>query len=165
MIETIDNVNIPDIENYLSMLRELRLRNKSRPEGWAYDGMEDFVLKEGTRFTQRDYDIPNMPKKRCFNNSFEVAIREEGLYYCEGWAMGVIPIHHAWLCDSDGVVYDHTWWGDRTSVDNYIGVAFDLEFVMDQANKHDRAGLFFPDGHHINIDIMEGRAKLVKLNV
>lgn len=157
--------NIPFIEEYLGSVARLRIHSKPRPENWKYDGAEDFVLKEGVRFTERDFDVQQLPKRQCFDNCFRLAVRNEGLYYCEGWAMGVIPIHHAWLCDIDGRIYDPTWWGDRVSEDSYIGVPFSLEFVMEQVDKNDRAGLLFPDGHMINLDIMEGRAGVIKLNV
>jgi hypothetical protein len=67
--------------------------------------------------------------------------------YVEGYAMGVIPVHHAWCVDKDGNVIDTTWSATervpgtmRAKVGTwYFGVEFDLGYVCScrYRSKHD----------------------------
>lgn len=164
MIVDIPRENSQYIRDHLQMVTQLRNQLVSEREGWTYRCIEEFVNVRGTDFKKREMNVREMTKKACFDNSFSIAMSNPDLFYCEGWAMGIIPIHHAWLCDINGIVHDYTWWGERIGTDNYIGVPFTREFIADQYDIHDRPSLFFPDGIRINTDILNGKAEIVKLN-
>lgn len=94
-------------------------------------GMCDFILREGQIWTQGG---PCKLKQRkageCFSNAASVALRAPQKYrYVEGYGFkpNLIPIHHAWLVTTDGIVVDNTW--DHEEGTLYFGVAFDHEFL------------------------------------
>ena len=83
------------------------------------------------KFRGRGYRM--MKRNHCFENAFKMA-DWMGLRYCEGYAFtGVIPVHHAWCLDDDGLVVDPTW---RESLIrkpqatwDYFGITFDIDRV------------------------------------
>lgn len=100
--------------------------------GYAYEGMEDFVLRHGEEFepTPLPEGIERGEPRYCFTTAFEVAAAH-GLEYVEGYAYnGTIPVHHAWNTRGDGRAIDATWDGlfDEPAV--YLGVRFSLAFVL-----------------------------------
>lgn len=100
---------------------------------FRYLCQEDFVLREGTVFERVARYMPfrhsRGPVKFCFANSIYLALREPRLHYVEGYAFGaVIPVHHAWLVDDSGTVFDSTW---REPGKAYMGVVFKTEYVRD----------------------------------
>jgi hypothetical protein len=117
--------------------------------GWHYAGMEDFVLREGTAFTEFSPDQPTVrgknryrPRipKACFDNSYKAALASRGnLSYVEGYAFSkFMPVHHAWNIDRDGKIVDTTWCGNDEDLGAftrpspgvaYLGVVFDLAYV------------------------------------
>ena len=66
-------------------------------------------------------------KQACFHNAFALARAHPELTYCEGLALNVFPVEHAWCLDPDGRVADNTW-GQGPAA--YAGVAFDTKFVI-----------------------------------
>jgi hypothetical protein len=67
----------------------------------------------------------------CFEDAGRLALNSDSLTYCEGIAMSVFPVHHAWCIDSKGRVVDKTWAAvdakintDRPNI-AYFGVAID----------------------------------------
>jgi len=65
------------------------------------------------------------------------------LVYCEGYATGVIPVHHAWLL-YDGQVIDPTWDGRIAPANQqveYYGVAFSYDYVIRTALKTEYYGI------------------------
>lgn len=120
------------VEQYLNMMVEMR-KKLNNPPDLKYCCFEEFVLEHGKR-----YEVMNKPKwvkkgiiKECFKNSFDaVLINPTELTYCEGYATGVIPVHHAWLVYKDKVI-DPTWHGRNIINKNteYFGVEFNWNYV------------------------------------
>ena len=116
-----------DVHQYLTLVSTMR-RNSHLPPGFKYSCMEEFVLKHGKFLGGRSEKSDNYPKgtmKECFLNSFHLSLENKDLIYCEGYAMGIIPVLHAWCIDKDGHVIDVTW-NDGTE---YIGVFFHIDYV------------------------------------
>lgn len=86
----------------------------------------------------RPFDSPKIKKmrhclpQRCFNNALMAMTSRYDLTYCEGYAMGPIPLHHAWCLDQQGRVLELTW---KTPGTAYFGLAFDRDYVCDHAVK------------------------------
>ena len=135
------------IQNYLKVHVDLRTQHKSmdmREAGYAYSCMEDFVLREGTLYTEMSERVykPGIPRY-CFHNAYVAASRSRGkLRYCEGYALGsLMPVPHGWCIDPDGRVVDVTWCGDGDTTDidsgryipapgnEYLGICFPIEYV------------------------------------
>lgn len=117
------------------------------PEGWNPDHTPiGFTLRFGRAFVPMKkpgrirWGVP----KHCFMNAAKLALSDLGLTYCEGYAMGIIPLHHAWVVDSCGVVIDHTW---RTLGTEYFGVPFTRAFLANRLLKQRTYGLLdqWPD--------------------
>ena len=132
----------------------LRFREEQAQEGlieqvslplrtWPYSSGEDFIAKEGIAFRPAPLpkDIEIGESQGCFWNAWELAVeRSDELSYVEGYAAHselaesavFHPTHHAWCVTRDGIVVDPTqdgrgelWVGNA-----YLGVAFDLSYVM-----------------------------------
>lgn len=122
------------VEQYLRMMTEMRKKIHSSSE-FKYCCFEEFVLKYGQEF--KNY----MPKpkwvkkgiiKECFSNCFkEATTHPDRLTYCEGYALGVIPVHHAWLLYDDKVI-DPTWDGRNIVKEHteYFGIKFNFKYIM-----------------------------------
>lgn len=122
------------ILNYLNTVNYMRQQSfqGKLPAGAVYRGVEDFLLNNARFFKKRSFDVKPMRLKRCYNNALSLMLESRGkLFYCEGYASGIIPVMHAWCCDVNGVVYDPTWQNDilRNEEDQYFGCVFDSEFV------------------------------------
>lgn len=93
-------------------------------------GFEALVLEHGTDYTppasiaqnQRlmaEYGVEPGELKDCFANAGRECVFRAAstphLTYVEGFAAGVIPVHHAWLVTDDGQVIDPTWGTGRAS--------------------------------------------------
>ena len=94
--------------------------------------LEDFVLKNGKRFTLAP--LPSGVKsgelRHCFENAFHLAC-SSNLTYVEGYANEVVPVLHAWCIDNKGKVVDPTWVNSFNNPDTaYFGVPMKLRFVM-----------------------------------
>jgi len=115
--------------HYMQAMRKLH-ETMIPPAEFKYLCTEDFVLQHGCFFTPKPLPKNRRPMmlKECFNNAFHVAVCNKSRYrYCEGFAAGVIPVHHAWLIDAEGNVIDPTWASRDCGVgDSYYGVELDL---------------------------------------
>jgi len=122
---------------YLEMVRKVRGK---KPQGFAYNGVEDLILKEGEVFIPAPLpeEISRGRMKMCFKNATEAALRQDdisgvgswlgdGLWeYTEGFALceGLIPVQHAWL-SRNGVAVDPTW----TDGIEYVGIRFNKSLL------------------------------------
>lgn len=107
---------------YLDGMRQLkRQMHEGHPLGWHYLGIEDFLLQHGTWY-KTPGTIPEDAlgtMKECFRNSFLNSIQH--LTYVEGYALHIIPVHHAWNVDESNNLIDATW---KNSGLAYLGVPF-----------------------------------------
>ncbi|WP_435655828.1 hypothetical protein [Brucella pituitosa] len=78
--------------------------------------------------------------KACFANAQAEVIsrrnhRQTQFYYVEGYACDLelpIPLHHAWLVNSEGEVFDPTWSDAEQCV--YFGMKFKTSYVQERFN-------------------------------
>lgn len=126
------------ITDYLKRFKELRESGNPKPKGYAYSGVEDYVLThahlfESAEFTEAEadyaqhlFDLEEWEIKQCFSNSQQILLnyhvvnpqRGMKLRYIEGYATtGIIPFLHGWL-SLNGKVLDptlrHHLTGERT---------------------------------------------------
>ena len=129
------------VQEYLEMCTLARKQNgKNLPEDFQYSCFEDFVLTNGKFMGRRSPLSNKFPKgkmKECFLNAYHLSQSEEGLTYCEGYAMGIIPVLHAWCINQKGQVIDNTW----ITGEEYFGVEFTREFVIKTALKRKYFGI------------------------
>ena len=74
--------------------------------------------------------------QQCHKNATDLALADDSLIYCEGFAMfntGSLPTLHAWVTDGQGRAIDNTW--SRPGV-AYAGVPFKSFFVNMTALKN-----------------------------
>jgi hypothetical protein len=82
--------------------------------------------------------------KQCFKNATILAeCNPTQLIYCEGMALGVIPVWHAWCIDHRGIVHDPTWRKGKVGPDNrvYFGIPLKLHYVQDTILRTERYGV------------------------
>lgn len=122
-----------DLLNYLKSMVALKAYGGSKPDGFVYTNNEEFVLHHGeffksNAFDDKKYSRALRTKKECFRNAFELALMNDNLVYCEGYAVDILPLHHAWCVEKDtGKVVDPTWNNPESCI--YFGVPFKLEFA------------------------------------
>lgn len=132
------------------------LRNMLRTIGAAYHGrrnLYDEIAKYGieyTKYASLNSDGSNLvfdrevyPRGACFRNAYGVAM-DSDWYYCEGFASTAkisLAIHHAWLINGEGEIYDPTW-GHRDIEFSYIGIPIENELLMDFALRFEHFGIF-----------------------
>lgn len=96
-----------------------------------------YVLERGTWWEWKPLPpaIRMMTPKYCFDNTYKLVKqrRSLGLRYVEGFAVcrnSIMPIHHAWAVDMEGIVVDATWSGDDAIGDRlYLGIEYDIDRV------------------------------------
>jgi hypothetical protein len=116
-----------DVEQYMNLMVKMR-KTMHVPESLVYCCIEDLVLQKGSFMGARHAKSDNYPRgaiKQCFMNAYQL-LHMPGLSYCEGFAMGVIPMLHAWMIDEEGNVIDPTW---QDGVE-YFGIELPTEFVI-----------------------------------
>jgi predicted GNAT family acetyltransferase len=159
------------VRKYLDMVAEHF--GTSRP-GWQYATMDHLLAKNGKFYAPRE--LPKEYKrgkaKLCFENAYKLAeARPDELTYVEGqgFALGGIPIHHAWCVDKQGRVVDPTW--DFENTNGYVGVEMDIDYVREVILTKETYGVFdFMDikkhGKLAPNPIRDGmdKAKLIKTN-
>lgn len=128
----VEKLRTDDILAYLRQMIALRASaNMSRPEGYAYGSIEEFVFKHGQQYgkggltkSERQYVLAaakrqgSFPIKQCFYNSQMVLLNcdpKHKFTYVEGYATGLIPVQHGWLT-INGKVIDFTMreWSKET---------------------------------------------------
>jgi len=124
----------------------LKGRNPSR-NGWHC--LSEFVLRHGRHWTPRPLpaDIKPMRLNECFKNAADLALgyhRNEYIY-CEGYALGIIPMLHAWCVDFEGNVIDPTWDQRGRKLiglgTEYFGIAFKSMFLHESLHRKKAYGL------------------------
>lgn len=107
------------ITDYLTLLRNC-VRSNGLPPEFAYAGIGDLFLQHA-RFYEPPEKVrrPLLTPKACFANS-QFWAQQTGATYVEGYAMSVIPVHHAW-CVKDGKTIEVTWEKPGLA---YFGVEF-----------------------------------------
>lgn len=117
-----------NVRRYLSSIVEMMRPHRSGQ--WPYVNIDDFVLRNGRAFKPGRRLWKGMEwgeEKQCFANATHAMLRFPKLTYCEGYALGIIPVLHAWLVTPRGIVVDPTW---RKAGTEYFGVPFNKQFVM-----------------------------------
>lgn len=125
-------MTVTTIQDYLTSMSDLI----SRHNGSMYKSLEQFMDEQGHRFTAPAHPLDHYENVQagemgmCYSNCMEYVIEnpDTELLYCEGFAMGIIPMQHAWLSTANGEVIDPTW-GQGYSKD-YHGVAFDRQWAI-----------------------------------
>jgi len=114
-----------NIHNYINTLVECREKgNIYKPKGYYYASFDHLLAEAGKyykpkEFTQEEKEYVNecidmlgfVPaKKQCFYNAQMMMLSdiENKLEYCEGYAISIIPLLHAWVTINDKVI-DLTW--------------------------------------------------------
>lgn len=108
--------------------------------------MGEFVLAHGRDFTpsrKLPKDVRLGKLGHCFENAAKLAIDRACYTYCEGYAMGIIPVLHAWCVDDGGTVIDPTWTrGNAEALGMvYFGVAFNTKYLIHHLCEHEKWGL------------------------
>lgn len=117
-----------EVEQYLKDMTTFRRGFGNPPKHMKFCCLEEYVLRHGKFMGSRSRRSDEFPKdkmKECFANAYRRMMHKQ-LHYCEGFAMGVIPVMHAWLVDMQGNVIDTTWDDGK----EYFGVEFPTEFVI-----------------------------------
>ena len=116
---------------FLQAFAELRRRNgmTEPPNGFAYKGIDEFILCEGEQFISAPLPagVKRGRMKECYANAGRLAMSRSDLTYCEGFACNIIPVMHAWCCTDTGLVVDPTW-KDAEGCD-YYGVRIDTDYL------------------------------------
>ena len=115
---------------------------------------EGFVLKHGQKFDPRPLPkgTKRGPIQQCFRNCANAAMDDPTLTYCEGYAIGVIPVLHAWCVDKDGKILELTWKKPGTE---YFGIPFQTSFLKRQLCRSGYFGLI--DAWKSNWPLLRGR--------
>lgn len=92
---------------------------------------QHLVAEFGVEFKEvLDHRRGEGPAKQCFSNSFKLALANDDLTYCEGYAtgpkIGGIPVHHAWCVNTQGQVIDVT----TANCEEYFGIPFTEEAMI-----------------------------------
>ena len=123
------------ITEYLTTAVAMLEHFRPLPEDFTYHGRDGFLLANGRPFELAVSQDPPKPvhayMKQCFDNAYRVARRWPSKFrYVEGMALGVIPVHHAWVINEADEVLDPTWYQNRIELGSeYFGVIIPLEIV------------------------------------
>lgn len=130
----VDHRTMSAAEVYVRTMAELMADMNARGGEKQWRSMPEFIALYG-----REWKWEPKPKhiragtiKQCFDNAYQLARRNPELTYVEGYACGLIPVHHAWVVTPEGIVIDHTWKEEgRWTQDEraYFGVAFPTDYV------------------------------------
>ena len=123
--------------SHLAKERDLMCGQIKNPNQFYYQGMPDFILREGQFFEPRPLPagIDHLEIRHCYKNAFHTAL-EESFVYVEGYALSAshnLPLLHAWNLAAEGFVVDRTW-NPHGRV--YFGAVFPLAVVPIKRGKH-----------------------------
>lgn len=127
---------IATVKEFLASEVRMLSMMQSPPHIGGYRSMGDFVLQNGVAFEPAPCpkDVRPGELKQCFKNAADLVIHNPSRFiYCEGYAAGVIPVHHAWVfdvCGSFGALVDNTWLRNMAGTD-YFGIAINYEYLSD----------------------------------
>ena len=159
-IDFVDKHKIGSTLDYLKTVTKLRKKCEV-PNDLLYVGIEDFVLQNGRQYE----NVKIVPKiKRgepghCFMNAYNLAFNNHRRFtYVEGFAISIIPIHHAWCVDKKGIVYDPTWYDDGV---DYFGIPLDVIYVC-QVNIRRKYYGSAIDNFEEHFPLLTGKHQLVK---
>lgn len=132
------DITVDDLKSYLAQVADFQ--SSSQLAGRNY---ERLVLAHGRAFkgARLPDGMERGTKHECFNNALLLAVGNHDLYYCEGFAYGVVPTHHAWCVDRNGRVIDPTWDEPERAV--YAGLVMRTKAAMDFAIKRGYYGMLY----------------------
>ena len=119
---------IHTIKDFLAAEVEILSRMNAPSHLGGYRSLGDFILKSGRSFAPSSLpsEVKRGRMKECYKNCASAVLFDHAPFtYCEGYAVGVIPVMHAWLCDVDGNAIDPTW---KDGVE-YFGVAINATYL------------------------------------
>ncbi len=100
----------------------------------GYSCQADFILRNGRSFEpSTDARCLHLGMKQCFWNSARLAMKDRRYTFCEGYAVSMIPCHHAWVVDENGVLIETTWNEPGAA---YFGIPFRTDYLRAQIRKH-----------------------------
>jgi hypothetical protein len=117
------------IPDYLKMTADMI---RQRPQGFQYSSLFEFGLKHGKlmKAVANPFDVvPRGIPRQCFMNATNLALGKKSFMYCEGWALNVVPVPHAWnLVEVNGrwVALDTTW---PEPGKEYFGIVFTTAYL------------------------------------
>lgn len=137
------------VEDYGSQIRKLYEQNGASQD-LDFLSVQEFAFKHGMYFGTNKPLLDCLSqgeKKQCFTNATQSFMEHEGrLVYVEGVAASEslgLTIHHAWLVDESGNVYDETW-DYAPGVAHYYGVPFADEYVWETMSREGYYGIISP---------------------
>ena len=121
--------------------------------------LEGFILRhanvEGRGQRTMPYGMARGRPKNCFQNAYREADAAGIFTYCEGFAMREalgIPIHHAWLVNMRGLIYDPTL-RDAHQYE-YLGITVSYPVLHAETERTGVYGLLEP-GVGLNKEFMD----------
>jgi hypothetical protein len=156
-----------ELRNYLKVTAEVS-RRCARSNGTSHElavvSIPEFVLKHGREYEPAELaDGIELGKRgECFRNAWQLVERfSDELTYVEGYAISIIPMHHAWCVDADGNAVDPTWEYDWTR--QYFGVPMSSDYVRAALLRREVWGVLDPypthDHFEVGFDVNEMIAK------
>src|SRR5260370_21641312 len=110
--------------SHLAKERDLMSGQIKNPSQFYYQGMPDFILREGQFFEPRPLPagIDHLEIRHCYKNAFQTAL-EESFVYLEGYALSAshnLPILHPWHLDRPAFVLARNWNPDASVSSGFI---------------------------------------------
>lgn len=130
-------MQLNNVEQYLLATTELLIGSGVSKVG-NYHSIMEFVYKNGQHFHRIGKRPRTLRKGRnhyCFANATRLALDwPDHLVYCEGYALGIIPVHHAWCVTRRGTVIDPTW--NDANQHQYYGVPINVSYLRESIRKY-----------------------------
>ena len=138
-----------DIITYLECVTHLV--DKHNNSKLKYPCLEAFILRNGQdmQYQPLPNNINRGKMKMCFKNAYDTAL-QHGYDYVEGYAIGVIPMLHAWCVDKNLNVIDPTWEDGAC----YFGVIFPMNYVNSIILRRKRWGVM--DAFELGYPLLQG---------